>query len=110
MRGSAGARSPCLQETTGPVPEAPPPDQVPTDSCQVASALCASFGLLREEFVGYLKSKSEKNGYGFIVCSEIQDPALTTIMLEMGRHGHGRGLTEPGAVPAGCVGRQRTAS
>ena len=26
-----------------------------------------------EEFVGYLKSRSEKNGYGFIVCSEIQD-------------------------------------
>ena len=28
--------------------------------------------VLLQEFVGYLKSKSEKNGYGFIVCGEIQ--------------------------------------
>lgn len=50
-KGKAG-KAKASQENTGPMPEAPPPDQ---------------------EFVGYLKSKSEKNGYGFIVCGEIQE-------------------------------------
>ncbi|CAE7246408.1 pab1 [Symbiodinium natans] len=51
-KGKPGKAKASSQESSGPMPEAPPPDQ---------------------EFVGYLKSKSEKNGYGFIVCSEIQE-------------------------------------